>query len=105
MPSGERLDTCLRRRPLLLQSALDELDHRIATRVYRSEYPGAVTVDYDDPGPADLSIAAACEVLAAAARLIGHGRPLTATDLLPPTGARRAAMFYPLARTSASAPR
>ena len=84
---------CIRDRLALVQDALatgrqDELDHRIARRAYGSEYPGPVTVDYDDPGPADLSVAAACEVVAAAARLIGHGRPLTAADLLPPTGAR-----------------
>jgi hypothetical protein len=89
----------------LATGRLDELDHRIATRVYRSEYPGAVTVDYDDPGPADLSIAAACEVLAAAARLIGHGRPLTATDLLPPTGARPTEAENPVLAGRAAAAR
>ena len=94
----------------LVQDALatgrqDELDHRIARRAYGSEYPGPVTVDYDDPGPADLSVAAACEVLAAAARLIGHGRPLTATDLLPPTGARPTEAENPVLAGRAAAAR
>ena len=94
----------------LVQDALatgrqDELDHRIARRAYGSEYPGTVTVNYDDPGPADLSVAAACEVLAAAARLIGHGRPLTATDLLPPTGARPTEAESPVLAGRAAAAR
>jgi hypothetical protein len=61
-----------------------------------------VTIDYDAAGPADLSIAAAGEVMAAAARMIGHGRPLAATDLLPPTGSRPAAVDSPVLSARAS---
>jgi hypothetical protein len=93
---------------VLTQDALatgrqDELDHRIARRVYGSDYPGAVTVDYDDAPAADLSIAAACEVMAAVARMIGHGRPLTAADLLPPTGNRPAEADDPVLAGRAAA--
>jgi hypothetical protein len=46
-----------------------------------------VTIDYEDSGPVAISIAVASELLAAAARVIGHGRPLTAADLMPPGAA------------------
>jgi hypothetical protein len=61
-----------------------ELDRRVARLVPDADQPGPLTVDYDDPGAAPLSFSVACELMAAAARLIGHGRPLAATDLLPP---------------------
>ncbi|GIH07763.1 hypothetical protein Rhe02_58300 [Rhizocola hellebori] len=61
--------------------AQTELDQRVARA---ADGTGPATVDYDDPGTAPVSFAVACELLAAAARVLGHGRALTPADLQPP---------------------
>jgi hypothetical protein len=63
-----------------------ELDHRVAWQVAGPAGPDRpVGVDYETaPGTGRISFAVALEVAAAAGRLLGFGRPLTAADLLPP---------------------
>jgi hypothetical protein len=61
----------------------DELGRRIAVHLGG---PEPVTVDYGDDGGTGISFAVALEVIAGAARLLGHARPLRPADLLPPTG-------------------
>lgn len=62
-----------------------ELDRRIAwAALDGAGADGNVTVDYDDAGGANLSVAEALELLAAVARAIGYGRPLSPADLIPP---------------------
>ena len=89
-PSSVRL-TDLRLRPVDLLAIVQEaqatgaqaeLDQRVARAAAGD---GPATVDYDDPGDAPVSLAVACELLAAAARVLGHGRPLAPADLQPPT--------------------
>ena len=80
--------------------AQSELDLRIGRLV---AVPG--TVDYDDPGTGTTSISVACEVLAAAAKVIGHGRALTAADLRPPTNSPPAAAASPILQARATAAR
>ncbi len=81
------------------QAGEDELARRIARQLGR---PEPVTVDYADDGGADTSFAVALEVVAAVARLIGHGRPLRPADLTTPTGTPPSTVDAPADRATAA---
>jgi hypothetical protein len=60
-----------------------ELDRRIAWHVTGTGPDVAVTIDYDT-ADGGTPLGAALELAAAAGKVLGFGRPLTAADLLPP---------------------
>jgi hypothetical protein len=81
-----------------------ELDRRIAWHLTETGPDVAVTIDYDAPAGA-VALGAALELAAAAGKLLGFGRPLTAADLLPPELSETAAdtmSFELAARTTAA---